>query len=89
MTDRTVNDSPAFPVINGGVLCMGMTLRDYYIAHAPASEIADLIPKTVEGFARYIGIPPSEYVGERDYLKAIAKARGEWADAMLEEREKK
>ena len=81
-----MSNFPAFPVIGGGVNSMGMTLRDYYIAHAPASEIADLIPKTVEGLSLYIGIPLSEYVGERDYLKAIAKARGEWADAMLEER---
>lgn len=43
MTDRTASDSPAFPVINGGVLCMGMTLRDYFAAKAMQAAITGLL----------------------------------------------
>lgn len=65
----------------------GMSLRDYFIAHAPAQEIADLVPTNIKGCAEYLGIDPAKYtVG--DYLRVLAKARGQWADAMLLERDK-
>ena len=67
----------------------GMTLRDYYIVHAPAAEIAEMIPATVEDCAKYIGVPLAAYDFDRYYLKVLAKARCEWADAMLKAREVK
>ena len=82
---------PAFPNILpetqvGGGWDSGMTLRDYFIAHAPAQEISDLVPSDINGCAAYIGIPPEEYKGESHYLLVLAKARGAWADAMIAER---
>jgi hypothetical protein len=48
-----------------------------------------MIPDTVKGCAKYIGVPLSAYELDRDYLKVLAKARCEWADAMLKAREAK
>ena len=78
---------PAFPILQDSAY-MGMTLRDYFLAHAPAQEIADLVPADINGCAKYIGIEPVAYKGNEHYILVLAKARGEWADAMLAEREK-
>ena len=75
MGDRVVRES--FP---------GMSLRDYLVVHAPAQEIADLVPADLKGCAAYIGIAEADYKGNCHYLLVLAKARGEWADAMLVER---
>ena len=66
----------------------GMTLRDYLIVHAPAQEIADLVPTSANDCAAYIGIDAADYKGNKHYLLVLAKGRREWADAMLKEREK-
>ena len=64
----------------------GMTLRDYMAIHAPAKEVKAIAPGTVEGCAKYLGIPLGEYKGSTHWRCALAKARYEWADAMLKER---
>ena len=88
---------PAFPVAaytldtSGKPMLMvkdGMTIRDYFIAHAPVQEIANLVPGTIGRCAAYIGIDAADYTMSYHYLLVLAKARGEWADAMLKEREK-
>jgi hypothetical protein len=84
-----MKDIPAFPCTHPDFATFGMTLRDYYIVHAPAEEIAEMIPDTVNGAAKYIGVPVSDYDLYRDYIKVLAKARCEWADAMLKAREAK
>ena len=88
---------PAFPVAaytldtSGKPMLMvkdGMPLRDYFIAHAPAQEIANLVPISLKDCAAYLGIDAADYrrLYERrsHYLLVLAKARGEWADAMIE-----
>lgn len=87
------NGGPAFPGsidhgLNGVESHSGMTLRQYLICHAPASEIEDMCPQDIAGCAEYIGIPVEEYKGRIHYKQVLAKARGEWADAMLKERAK-
>lgn len=85
-----MSDIQAFPCDSrSNWMAPGMTLRDYYIVHAPAAEIAEMIPVTVEDCAKYIGVPLSDYRSDRDYFKVLAKTRGEWADAMLKAREAK
>ena len=88
-----MKDEQAFPIVidlgQGVEWHKGMTLRDYYIVHAPAAEIAEMIPATVEDCAKYIGVRLSDCKWDLDYLKVLAKARGEWADAMLKAREAK
>lgn len=71
------------------VMESGMTLRDYYIVHAPAAEIAEMVPATIKDCAFYIGVPCDRYDGVRDYVTVLAKARCAWADAMLKAREAK
>ena len=84
---------PAFPVAaytldtSGKPMLMvkdGMTLRDYFIAHAPAQEIANLVPASLKDCAAYIGIDAADYKSNFHYLLVLAKTRGEWADAMIE-----
>ena len=79
---------PAFPEVSTGPNYTngGMTLRDYFIAHAPAAEIEGMVPQDVGSCARYLGIP--KYENEKHYLLLLAKARCQWADAMLAERDK-
>ena len=60
----------------------GRSQRDYFIAHAPASEIDNLMPSTVGELATWLGLT-DEYDFSRDYVRCVAKARGIWADAML------
>jgi hypothetical protein len=91
MSDK--DGGPAFPVTpsdrNGQYATeLGMTLRDYAALHAPADEIRDIAPNKVDDCAAYIGIASEHYLGSRDYIRVLAKARYAWADAMLKERTK-
>lgn len=65
----------------------GMTIRQYYKAAAPDSEIENIVPSNVMGCAKYIGISTQDYSGGKHYKLVLAKARGEWADAMMKEDE--
>lgn len=77
-TDKT--GGPAFPGTEANDLnsgCPGMTLRDYFAAHAPidlgwANEI----------FYRRMGRNP----GWQETLEQLAELRGAYADKMLKER---
>lgn len=74
MTDRTVNDSPAFPVISGGVNSMGMTLREYFAAKAMQAAITGLLSvRTLHTIDK----------------AEVVRFSMQMADAMLKEREKK
>ena len=83
---------PAFPLPLGHMSAAdwgqsgGMTLRDYFIAHAPAAEIDGMVPVDVGSCAKYLGI--DKYENDKHYLLLIAKCRCQWADAMLAERSK-
>lgn len=75
------NGGPAFPSHGsmGEVVCEGMTLRQYYMAHAPF---------TLDD-ARYV----AEAVGGKNVtgeglIKIIVNMRVDYADAMLVERAK-
>ena len=61
-----MNSIPAFPVIGGGVNCMGMTLRDYFAAQAMQGLLASR-----EGYM-------SDELADYAYLIAddMLKARG-------------
>lgn len=61
----------------------GMSLREYLMAHAPASEIQGLVPGTGAKCAASIGVPVSEYKFEVHYAEVLAVARRKWADAMI------
>ena len=65
-----------------------MSLRDYFIAHAPAREIKIMEPIDIKACAEFLGIPVGEYRGEIHFWQVLAKLRCQWADAMLEERSK-
>jgi len=75
-------DIPAFPhsVIHGNKQhnYAGMSLRDYMAIRAPSEEIKPTFAPTPK--AQIHNNPPG--------LKEISDARYEWADAMLEAREK-
>jgi len=56
----------------------GMTLRDYFAAHATESDISALV------FSREL-----EAMSPEEYIAARCAARYQHADAMLRERERK
>lgn len=64
----------------------GMTLRDYFAIHVPTDSLA--IPQTIETCAEFLGIPQDDYLGRKHYPMVEAKARYQFADAMLAERAK-
>ena len=66
----------------------GMTLRDWFAGKAPAQEIESMIPVTVGECAKFIGMDAADYIGGEYWQKVLAKARYQWADAMLAERAK-
>ncbi len=78
---------PAFPSHGsmGEVVQEGMSLRDYFVAHAPQVEIQSLIPNTVGESKLWLGLT-EEYDYDKHHILELAKARGIWADAMLSER---
>ena len=66
----------------------GMSLRDYFVAHAPAKEIDDMVPSTTKECAEILGIASSDYKTSAHYAALLAILRYQWADAMIAEREK-
>lgn len=64
----------------------GMSLRDYFAAHAPDTITTDIVDESDEDRAVFIGIPEKEYHCPVHYPMVDAKARYIWADAMLEAR---
>lgn len=64
----------------------GMSLRDYLAARAPADEIQEIGGTSAKECAAYLGIENYEF--PKHYLMLLAKARYQWADAMLAERAK-
>ena len=63
----------------------GMSLRDYFAAHAPAREIADTIPDNIGWCAKYIGVEMAEYNTPEHYMRVLVKRRCDWADALIAE----
>ena len=84
MSNTNTNGGPAVevPLANGGVAlvspCDGMTLRDYFAAHAPIG-VAD----ANEAFYRTNSRNPRE----SEMLDTLAVLRSRYADAMLKARE--
>lgn len=87
------NGGPAFPLPLGTMNASepeqsgGMSLRDYFSAHAPQEELA--IPGTAQDCANRLGITVQEYA--KDYgawYRILAQEKYRYADAMLAEREK-
>jgi hypothetical protein len=76
---------PAFPIER--MAAHGMTLRDYFIAHAPAQEIADMCPSTARGCEQLLGLGELSYSAEEHYFDVLAVLRCRWADAMLKARQ--
>lgn len=85
------NGGPVFPVpmvpwqagfIN--VECTGMTLRDYFAAHAPHDALG--LPIKVEEAAARLGIPAANYRAEHHWHQVVAQARYVFADAMMKAR---
>ena len=82
MTDKD-DGGPIHPTMTS----VGITLRDYAAIHAPASEIADMLPATAVDCAEFLGLDVP-YVFMDHYPLLIRKARYQWADAMLAARGK-
>lgn len=86
------NGGPAHPLVihdsatKAEQFFPGMSMRDYCMVHAPATEIDTIAPATLAGCAAYLNMTVSEYDGMRHYHLVLAKARALWADAMLGER---
>ena len=97
MNTQPNDGGPAFPItqlilaadgsVERVVISPGMTLRNYMIIHAPASEVDSLIPDSVGEITKWLGV--ENYTFREHYPMALAKARGIWADAMLSARERK
>lgn len=85
---------PAFPFTvfqDRGARCdaTGMTLRDYFAAHCPDSELPDKV--TAEDAAKILGITVEAMkIGDhgRGFMVLRARARFIYADIMLSERNK-
>jgi hypothetical protein len=88
---KTNDGGPAFPHAaqapewNG---CAGMTLRDYFAAHAPTGDDGVTTPQTIKELEEFIGIPSGTYKWLVHWPIVVAKARYAYADAMLRERAK-
>jgi hypothetical protein len=79
---------PAYPSEYSLRTNQGMTLRDWFAGKAPAQEIESMIPVTVGECAKFIGMDAADYIGGEYWQEVLAKARYQWADAMLAERAK-
>lgn len=83
---------PAFPVTftdKSGQIApteSGMTLRDYIAIHANTVDVENLGGETCVSAAKYLGL--DKYIYEQHHHLLRAKARYEFADAMLAERER-
>lgn len=65
----------------------GMTLWDYFAAHAPAA-IFDCGGTTADA-AKELGMEVGSYICSRDWPKLCAKYAADFADAMIAERRKR
>jgi hypothetical protein len=75
------NGGPAFPLVHYQVLSRGLSLRDYFAAHAPTSE----------GLMLTAGSAANERPGVRvcdEWARLVAEHAYRYADAMLKERSK-
>lgn len=98
MPQQNDDGGPAFPVPistvlhnNGAIhtrdsteICLGgMSLRDYFAAHAPEEEIENTL--TAKEAARELGITAEEYLKDAsgNYFRYVSQRRYRWADAML------
>lgn len=63
-------------------------MLDYFMAHAPASEIDGICGDNVEACAAFLGMEKSSYDGRIHYVLALSRARRIWADTMIAERSK-
>ncbi len=61
----------------------GMTLRDYFAAHAPREAINAISGTSIEDAAKFIGVTVEEYNYRKHAHLVDAKARYIYADAML------
>ncbi len=63
-----------------------LSLRDEFAMSAKHSDLG--LPSSIERIAEYIGISKDAYMLEpkQNWLKAVCKARYEYADAMMEAR---
>lgn len=77
------NGGPAFPP-SFGVETHGMSLRDYFATHAPRSVSVN----GSEHVRRLIGMAEGAETSSDDWIKAEALLRYQYADEMLEAREK-
>ena len=67
--------------------CRGASLRDWFAAEAKYEDL--FIPVSIAECVAYIGLPSEEpYAPSRHWPRVVAKARYEFADAMLAERDK-
>lgn len=84
MADK--DGGPAFPLdaYKGLGPWHGMTLRDYYAAHAPVDVKMALV---AWGDPKLAG-PPSDDEGRAAFMAVWALLRYDYADAMLEERKR-
>lgn len=86
MTTKTNDGGPAFPVQDrtnefGFAMQPGMSLRDYFAAHAPVT-----FDQVVQTYCNY---PNMAHPDERKTIRFIeALLRYEYADAMLAARQK-
>ena len=69
----------AFPI---GVDC-GLTKRELFALQAPAKEIEDMTPPSIEGCAKLLGIPFANYKADTHYYQVVMLLRRKWADALI------
>lgn len=96
-SNRIDDGGPVYPVVyyteNRGDELLhertgdGLTIRDYFAAHAPKDLIDSLTGSSVGDVTRFLGLPDDAgYRMSVHYPMAEAKARYIYADAMLKAR---
>ena len=70
------------------ILSGGVSLRAYAMIHAPAAEIADMVPADFTELAAVAGLTTEQYIGHVHYVHVLAVLRARWADAMIAELKK-
>ena len=82
MSEKIDDGGTAFPTSHG---TWGMSLRDYFAAHAPA-DVTDHFATTRGETEKLVGVEPGKY----DYMIHSAQfdaiCRYKWADAMIKAR---
>lgn len=82
------NGGPAFPVFppeNHASVAVGMTLRDYFAAHAP-DHVTNIDEWGVKDAAALIGVSVVDYSWQEHSALVIAARAYAYADAMLKAR---